>query len=55
MFSAGCVCNVFFVFVRLLAYPASAARSPASIFSVASSCMPSITWLYVSRVMPMEA
>jgi len=36
-------------------YPASAARSPASIFSAASSCMPGMTWLYTSNVIPMEA
>jgi len=36
-------------------YPASAFRSPASIFSAASSCMPGITCEYVSRVMPLEA
>ena len=36
-------------------YPASSARSPASIFAAASSCMPGITWLYVSSVMPMLA
>jgi len=26
-----------------------------AIFSAASSCMPGITWLYVSKVIPMEA
>jgi hypothetical protein len=36
-------------------YPANAARSPASIFSAASSYMPGITWLYVSKLMPIEA
>jgi len=35
-------------------YP-SAARSPASIFSAASCCMPGITCEYTSSVMPMEA
>ncbi len=32
-------------FMALDAYPASAALSPASIFSAASSCIPGITWL----------
>ena len=40
---------------RTIAYPASAFRSPASIFSAASSCMPGITCEYVSSVMPIEA
>ena len=31
--------------MALDAYPASAALSPASIFSAASSCIPGITWL----------